>query len=97
MIFQHICADASISEKYPYPCIRGFHFVNQFMAANSVYPSVIAAGQAGNTLFLDLGCMSKFARLDSSVPVLVYKTYIRTQWAQTCGNLCTTVTLPRAC
>ncbi|KAI0693936.1 hypothetical protein C8T65DRAFT_667456 [Cerioporus squamosus] len=44
-------------EKYPYPCIRGFHFVNLFMARNEIYPSVVEAGKAGHTLFLDLGCM----------------------------------------
>ncbi|RPD65543.1 hypothetical protein L226DRAFT_530884 [Lentinus tigrinus ALCF2SS1-7] len=44
-------------DKYPYPCIRGFHFVNLFMARNEIYPSVVAAGKTGNTLFLDLGCM----------------------------------------
>ncbi|KAI0764911.1 hypothetical protein C8Q74DRAFT_1450053 [Fomes fomentarius] len=46
-------------EKYPYPCIRGFHFANQFMAANAIYPTVLAAGaeKGSVTLFLDLGCM----------------------------------------
>ncbi|TFK84974.1 hypothetical protein K466DRAFT_552778 [Polyporus arcularius HHB13444] len=44
-------------EKYPYPCIRGFHFVNLFMARNEIYPKVVEAGKAGHTLFLDLGCM----------------------------------------
>ena len=47
------------SEKYPYPCIRGFHFVNLMMSRNSVYPIVLEAGKAGDTLFLDLGCCSK--------------------------------------
>ncbi len=47
-----------LSEKYPYPCIRGFHYVNLFMARNEIYPKVVEAGKAGHTLFLDLGCMS---------------------------------------
>ncbi|KAI0746831.1 hypothetical protein C8Q80DRAFT_1271667 [Daedaleopsis nitida] len=57
-------------EKYPYPCIRGFHFVNLFMAANSIYPSVLAAGKSGDTLFLDLGCM-----MGTDVRKLVYDGY----------------------
>ncbi|KAJ3007245.1 hypothetical protein NUW54_g3621 [Trametes sanguinea] len=43
-------------EKYPYPCIRAFHFVNLMMIANPIYPTVLAAGRRGGTLFLDLGC-----------------------------------------
>lgn len=55
------CSYSALSEKYPYPCIRGFHFANQFMAANAIYPTVLAAGagKGSDTLFLDLGCMSK--------------------------------------
>lgn len=48
-----------LSEKYPYPCICAFHFVNLMMHKNTVYPSVLAAGKSDNTsLFLDLGCCS---------------------------------------
>lgn len=49
-----------ISDKYPYPCIRGFHFVNLFMMRNEIYPGVVEAGKTGDTLFLDLGCMSAY-------------------------------------
>ncbi|EMD36214.1 hypothetical protein CERSUDRAFT_115159 [Gelatoporia subvermispora B] len=44
------------SAKHPYPCIRAFHFVNLFMAQNSIYPDVVLSGRAADTLFLDLGC-----------------------------------------
>ncbi|EIW55668.1 uncharacterized protein TRAVEDRAFT_50153 [Trametes versicolor FP-101664 SS1] len=44
-------------EKYPYPCICAFHFVNLMMHKNTVYPSVLAAGKSDSTsLLLDLGC-----------------------------------------
>ncbi|KAM5537134.1 hypothetical protein V8D89_009280 [Ganoderma adspersum] len=43
-------------QQYPYPCVRAFHFVNLFMAGNSIYPTVVDVGRGGNTLFLDLGC-----------------------------------------
>ncbi|KIP09368.1 hypothetical protein PHLGIDRAFT_126378 [Phlebiopsis gigantea 11061_1 CR5-6] len=43
-------------KEHPYPCIRAFHFVNLFMAVNPIYPEVLAAGKAGDTLFIDLGC-----------------------------------------
>ncbi|THH11013.1 hypothetical protein EW145_g923 [Phellinidium pouzarii] len=43
--------------RYPYPCIRWFHFTNLFMSTNPIYPTVLAAAKAsGDTLFLDLGC-----------------------------------------
>ncbi|KAH9933633.1 uncharacterized protein BXZ73DRAFT_46180 [Epithele typhae] len=44
------------SEKYPYPCIRAFHFANLMMRKNAIYPSVVEAGRKGDTLLLDLGC-----------------------------------------
>ncbi|KAJ3486379.1 hypothetical protein NLI96_g4292 [Meripilus lineatus] len=43
-------------EKYPYPCIRAFHFVNLMMSANAIYPEIIEAGKSRGTIFLDLGC-----------------------------------------
>ncbi|KAH9896915.1 hypothetical protein C8Q73DRAFT_433577 [Cubamyces lactineus] len=56
----HPCAlrltPIDFSEKYPYPCIRGFHFVNLMMSLNAAYPRVLDAGKNGDTLFLDLGC-----------------------------------------
>ncbi len=61
-----------LSEKYPYPCIRGFHYVNLFMARNEIYPRVVEAGKAGHTLFLDLGCMS--ASMPLIIRVLIYLT-----------------------
>ena len=50
------------SAKHPYPCIRAFHFVNLFMAKNSIYPDVVLAGRGGDRLFLDLGCQSMSAK-----------------------------------
>ncbi|KAI0646351.1 hypothetical protein C8Q79DRAFT_1000700 [Trametes meyenii] len=55
---------------YPYPCIRMFHFVNLMMKSNAVYPSVLAAGKRGDTLFLDLGCC-----MGTDVRKLVYDGY----------------------
>ncbi|KDQ57217.1 hypothetical protein JAAARDRAFT_131509 [Jaapia argillacea MUCL 33604] len=43
--------------KYPYPCIRAFHYVNLMMSKNAVYPDIVREGkERGDTLFLDLGC-----------------------------------------
>ncbi|KAH9852583.1 hypothetical protein C2E23DRAFT_826204 [Lenzites betulinus] len=43
--------------KYPYPCIRAFHFVNLMMETNDIYLAVLEAGKKDPThLFLDLGC-----------------------------------------
>ncbi|KAI0685825.1 hypothetical protein BC835DRAFT_490784 [Cytidiella melzeri] len=43
--------------EHPYPCIRGFHFVNLMMSANPIYPQVLQAGKSGNhSVLLDLGC-----------------------------------------
>ncbi|KZT25994.1 hypothetical protein NEOLEDRAFT_1092028 [Neolentinus lepideus HHB14362 ss-1] len=42
--------------KWPYPCIRAFHFVSFMMYQNAVYPEVVEAGKKGDTLLLDLGC-----------------------------------------
>ncbi|KAI0789004.1 hypothetical protein BC629DRAFT_1677636 [Irpex lacteus] len=42
--------------EHPYPCIRGFHFVNLMMAANPIYPEVLEAGKSGNTVLIDVGC-----------------------------------------
>lgn len=57
-------------EKYPYPCIRAFHYVNLMMCENPIYPTVLAAGKAGNALFLDLGCC-----MGSDVRKLAYDGY----------------------
>ncbi|KAI0653882.1 hypothetical protein C8Q70DRAFT_551209 [Cubamyces menziesii] len=61
-------------EKYPYPCIRGFHFVNLMMILNAVYPRVLEAGKNRDTLFLDLGCC-----MGSDVRKLVYDGYPASQ------------------
>ncbi|KAI8970882.1 hypothetical protein BD414DRAFT_229957 [Trametes punicea] len=57
-------------EKYPYPCIRAFHFVNLMMTANAIYPTVLEAGKKGDSLFLDLGCC-----MGTDVRKLVYDGY----------------------
>ncbi|KAI0330294.1 hypothetical protein GY45DRAFT_1370866 [Cubamyces sp. BRFM 1775] len=57
-------------DKYPYPCIRGFHFVNLMMILNAAYPRVLEAGKNGDTLFLDLGCC-----MGTDVRKLVYDGY----------------------
>ncbi|KAH7909476.1 hypothetical protein BJ138DRAFT_1155253 [Hygrophoropsis aurantiaca] len=43
-------------ERYPYPCIRFFHFVSLFMSENAVYQAVLKAGRQGNTVLIDVGC-----------------------------------------
>ncbi|KAL7284160.1 hypothetical protein ACG7TL_001441 [Trametes sanguinea] len=58
------------SEKYPYPCIRAFHFVNLMMITNAIYPTVLEAGRKHDTLFLDLGCC-----MGTDVRKLVYDGY----------------------
>ncbi|TCD66533.1 hypothetical protein EIP91_001254 [Steccherinum ochraceum] len=57
-------------EKYPYPCIRGFHHVNLMMSKNAVYHEVVESGKSGNTTFLDLGCC-----MGTDVRKLVYDGY----------------------
>ncbi|EKM53219.1 uncharacterized protein PHACADRAFT_210914 [Phanerochaete carnosa HHB-10118-sp] len=49
-------AQTNAYKQHPYPCIRGFHFVNLFMFENPIYPQVLAAGKLGQTVLLDLGC-----------------------------------------
>ncbi|OCH86003.1 hypothetical protein OBBRIDRAFT_738852 [Obba rivulosa] len=44
------------NEKHPYLCIYAFQFVNVSMSEHDIYPSVLEAGQSGDTIFLDLGC-----------------------------------------
>ncbi|KAI0360631.1 hypothetical protein OH77DRAFT_1418615 [Trametes cingulata] len=61
-------------EHYPYPCIRGFHFVNLMMLRNAIYPTVLEAGKRGGTLFLDLGCC-----MGTDVRKLVYDGYPASQ------------------
>ncbi|KAH9852585.1 hypothetical protein C2E23DRAFT_189128 [Lenzites betulinus] len=61
--------------KYPYPCIRAFHFVKLMMEANDVYPAVIEAGKNDPTsLFLDIGCC-----MGTDVRKLVHDGYPATQ------------------
>ncbi|KAH8916238.1 hypothetical protein BT69DRAFT_1302984 [Atractiella rhizophila] len=43
-------------EKYPYPCIRMFTFVNLICANHFSYTSVLKGGKSGDHLYLDLGC-----------------------------------------
>ncbi|KAI0371999.1 hypothetical protein BV20DRAFT_992286 [Pilatotrama ljubarskyi] len=60
--------------QYPYPCIRGFHFVNLMMPRNAIYPTVLEAGKRGTTLFLDLGCC-----MGTDLRKLVYDGYPASQ------------------
>lgn len=53
---------ALLSDAYPYPCVRMFHFVSQRMMANKMYPDVVRAGKSGDAVFLDLG-VSQYVHL----------------------------------
>ncbi|KAF8584542.1 hypothetical protein K439DRAFT_1345845 [Ramaria rubella] len=50
-----------VSEEYPYPCIRAFHFIWLMMSKNPAYAKVIKTAQQQahaqqHPVFLDLGC-----------------------------------------
>lgn len=57
-VLTEVCGRAYAT--FPYPCIRGFHFVWLMMIKNKIYPKVVEAGKKGDTVFLDIGCMSAF-------------------------------------
>jgi SAM-dependent methyltransferase len=44
-------------DEYPYPCIRGFHFINLTSTKIPIYQEVLQAGKADSSaIFLDIGC-----------------------------------------
>lgn len=46
----------SAFSRYPYPCIRRYHFINLMMMQNPIYLAVVEAGRKGTTWLLDIGC-----------------------------------------
>ncbi|KAH0828781.1 major facilitator superfamily domain-containing protein [Lanmaoa asiatica] len=48
------------NEAYPYPCIRGFHYICLFMSDNDAFAHIMKAsqstGQVNALLLLDIGC-----------------------------------------
>ena len=55
-------ADLCVSTVFPFPCIRGHHFVKLASNKVPVYTEIVEAGKKGDTIYIDIGCCSKLNR-----------------------------------
>lgn len=59
LLVRHAKLTETHSSVFPFPCIRGYHFIKLASAKVSVYKDIVEAGKKGDTVYLDIGCCSK--------------------------------------